>query len=419
MKKRKLFSTLTVFLFIFISVTFLTPQYLNAETRKFWIDTSHWETSKEWVSSGYWQVTPRQRWVDTSYTVTQGFWQDYTEKVWVTSGYWSSYWVDTSHWTWVSSGYWKSKWVDTSHWETRYRYVNRWVSCNKVFLYGTNSYGWSVYSFASKYKGRYEGTISGKRYRYRKYVIDYRPSYGGRVYAIRYECYQVLKNAVESYRVWISSGYWSRKWVDTSHWTWISSGYWKSKWVDTSHWENVAKGRWVDTSYTVSQGYWENYTETVWVDTSHWGTREEWVSEGHWVEAELNPKGKVLHTDRWNENRISYNLSKTGSPDDPRGYEIFFNGERFVLEAETAGDFDPESIHVEFLGTGFETDLTYTGNSTWEGYIWDTSFINFHDRDCVFKFTSSYDYEGDKFEIDDEVTVYIVRDYYWRLHRGF
>ena len=41
-----------------------------------------------------------------------------------------------------------------------------------------------------------------------------------------------------------------------------------------------------------------------------------------------------------------------------------------------------------------ETDLTYLGDNKWEGYIWDESFIyfhdNFHDRPCVFKFIASY-----------------------------
>ncbi|MCL5073823.1 MAG: hypothetical protein M1308_23465 [Actinobacteria bacterium] len=50
----------------------------------------------------------------------------------------------------------------------------------------------------------------------------------------------------------------------------------------------------------------------------------------------------------------------------------------------------------------------------WEGYIWDESFTYLHDRDCVFKFTAHY---GNGVEIEDEVTVYIVRDFYWELHR--
>ena len=71
---------------------------------------------------------------------------------------------------------------------------------------------------------------------------------------------------------------------------------------------------------------------------------------------------------------------------------------------------------MELLGTEFETDLTNLSGSRWEGYIWDESFINFHDRECTFKFTAYYE---NGVEIKDEVTVYIVRDFYWLLHREF
>jgi len=68
------------------------------------------------------------------------------------------------------------------------------------------------------------------------------------------------------------------------------------------------------------------------------------------------------------------------------------------------------------VGTRFETDLINSTNDKWEGYIWDESFINFSNRDCVFKFTAYYD---NGIVLEDEVTVYIVRDFYWLLHRGF
>ena len=172
----------------------------------------------------------------------------------------------------------------------------------------------------------------------------------------------------------------------------------------------------MDTSYTVSQGYWYYYSTTDWIDTSHWEYEDVWVEEGHWVEADINLEGRVLHTLQWDSNRISYNLSKTGTEDNPRGYEIFFNGEKFILNAYTTGEFEPDSIHVELLGTEFETDLINSSSNKWEGYIWDESFINFHDMDCVFNFTVHY---GNGVEIEDEVTVYIIKDFYLELHRGF
>ena len=428
MIKRRLFSTLTVFLFVFIFVTFLVPSDLNAETRKFWVDEGYYEDQDFWVTGGYFKDTQEKRWVDTSYKVTQGYWENYTINVWVSSGYTASRWVDTSHYVWVSSGYTASRWVDTSHYETRYRTVTGWVPCNKTFVY-QNLPSEPKNVILSKWVDyrdtKYTGIINGTRYKYWKSLYYVLPANNiGQVgawviFKTKYNCFEMEVTYTESYSVWVSSGYTAYYWVDTSHNVWVSSGYSQSYWVDTSHWETQTGKRWVDTSYTVTQGYWEYYTTRTWVDTSHWETRDVWVEDGYWVEAELDPDGKVLHTEKWNENRINYNLSKTGDPDKPRGYEVFFNGEKFVLEADTPGDFQPYSVHVEFLGTVFETDLTNTGDSKWEGYIWDDSFIYFHDRDCVFKFTASYDYNGEKFKIEDEVTVYIVRNYYWQLHRLF
>jgi len=418
-----------VFLVLFILITFILPTELAAEIHNFWVDTSHWETKPtEFIEGGYWQVTPRQRWIDTSYTVNQGYWRQTQQRRWVDTSYTVSqgYWEDYTYRVWVTSGYehyyTARRWIDTSHWEIKYRYVDSWVPTSKVFLYGTSSYGWSVYSFAAKYAGYYSGVINGKRYKYHKYVIDYRPSYGGRVYAIRYVCNYVLESVKEYYRVWANSGYWQdytdSYYVDTSHWE-NRTG---RRWVDTSYtvsqgyWEYYTTNVWVDTSYTVSQGYWYYYSTNDWIDTSHWEYEDTWVEEGYWVEADINLEGRVLHTLQWDRNRISYNLSKTGSEDNPRAYEVFFNGEKFILNAYATGDFEPDSVHVELLGTEFEADLTHSSGSRWEGYIWDESFINFHDRDCVFKFTSHYD---NGIEIEDEVTVYIVRDFYWLLHRGF
>jgi len=440
---------------VYVSSGYWQRYWAGYRWRVRWINTSHWETRYRnvsqaysvWVSSGYW----KNRWINTSHWETRYRNVSQAYSVWVSSGYWKNVWVDTSHWTWVNSGYWKTEkeayWADTSHWEnqkvkvggywyTRYREVEDWQPCNKTFVdrpHGGEGPTWFLAPIRRTEEdgnNPYKGTINGNTY---KFNIFYVYKYGGEtiveffictLFEIKYVCYEVLNWKKVAYSVWVPPDY-KKEWVDTSHM--VESGYWKSfsyrTWVDTSylksegHWET--KKEWVDTSHMVESGYWENYTKRTWVDTSHSETRKVWVDTSHWVEAELDPEGKVLHTEQWNINRINYNTLKTGDPEKPRGYEIFFNGERFVLEADTPGDFQPESVHVEFLGTKFETDLTKTGDIKWEGYIWDESFIYFHDRDCVFKFTASYDYNGEKFKIEDEVAVYIVRDYYWQLHRLF
>ena len=426
MKHRlKIFSTIIV---VIISILLVIPQNLFAKVTEYWVDTSHWGTTREWVEEGHYSTSLDKRWVDTSYWVTQGHWENYTDTVWVDTSHWveSGYWDNYTYLEWVTGGHYAygyiSKWVDTSHYETRYETISTWVSCNKIFYYGTTSYGWNVYKFAAKYEGNFEGTINGTRYRYRKYVIDYRPSYGGRVYAIKYECYQELKQVQTSYRVWVSEGHWEttmeRYWVDTSHWETRTGRRWidTSQWVEEGHHETKTGRRWVDTSYYVSEGHWEYYKETTWIDISHWEYNDQWIEDGYWVTADISLEGRVMHTLQWDKNRIQYNLSKTGTEDSPRGYEVFFNGEKFVLNAYATGEFEPVAVHVEFLGTGFGTDLNNCGESKWEGFIWDASFINFTSRDCVFKFTASY---ANGIVLEDDVTVYIVRDDYWRLHRGF
>ena len=124
----------------------------------------------------------------------------------------------------------------------------------------------------------------------------------------------------------------------------------------------------------------------------------------------------MLHTLQWDKNRISYNLSKIGTIYSPRGYEVFFNGEKFILNAYATGELEPGSIAVEFVDSSFDTEFTNSGGSKWEGEILDSSFINFHDMTCLFRFTASY---GNGIVLEDDVEVYIVRDDYWILHRGF
>ncbi|HAJ94882.1 MAG TPA: hypothetical protein DCP02_01495, partial [Actinobacteria bacterium] len=63
------------------------------------------------------------------------------------------------------------------------------MSANLTIYVGTSSYGWGVYSFAAKPAGKVTISYKGNRYRAYKDIIDYNPSYGGRVYAIKYICY--------------------------------------------------------------------------------------------------------------------------------------------------------------------------------------------------------------------------------------
>jgi len=191
-----------------------------------------------------------------SYTVSRGHWETGQYRVWVNS---SSVVAYTAY-----------RYVDTSHWETTISYVEVQKPVFFSVLHGTDSYGWSVYSFAAKFTGMKQVTYNGERYLANVYVIDYRPARGGRVYAVKYV---FLIKFVKEKRVgakWVSSGYWQP--------------YTAYRTIDTSRWETRTGRHWVDTSYTVSSGYWQAYTEKQWVDTGYYEDSRVWVSSGYYAE---------------------------------------------------------------------------------------------------------------------------------------
>ncbi len=72
----------------------------------------------------------------------------------------------------------------------------------------------------------------------------------------------------------------------------------------------------------------------------------------------LSVKGMVNHTDKWNENRTSFNKSKTGTSQSPRAIDVFWPGERFELRAEstdiaTNSSVTCISVEVELLQKWF------------------------------------------------------------------
>jgi len=126
--------------------------------------------------------------------------------------------------------------------------------------------------------GIFQFPNGGVTYKCRKSYIDYRPHYGGQIYAIKYECFSKKVRASYPYTYWVDTSHWETRrrydWIDTSHWEY------NRVWIDTSHWETRSSRKWIDTSYTVSQGYWEDYVDTIWVDTSHWKYEDVWIEDG-------------------------------------------------------------------------------------------------------------------------------------------
>ena len=128
----------------------------------------------------------------------------------------------------------------------------------------------------------------------------------------------------------------------------------------------------------------------------------------------LSIKGGVQHTEEWNNNRKGYNLKQSGSEESPRGYNVYWAGERFVLQGITTGL--PDTVEVTMTG-GYTTQLNPTNSdkTLWTGSLYDSSFENLPNGPVIFTFTAKNEYNTKV----DSVTVVISEDWseYFRSHR--
>ncbi|KGE19021.1 hypothetical protein [Paenibacillus wynnii] len=128
----------------------------------------------------------------------------------------------------------------------------------------------------------------------------------------------------------------------------------------------------------------------------------------------LTIQGGVKHTTEWNDNRIGYNLKKSGNPDNPRGYNVFWAGERFILQADTTGL--PDTVEVTMPG-GYHTQLSATSGAKtlWTGELYDPSFENLPNGPISFTFTAQNAFSTKV----DTVTVTISEEWseFSRSHR--
>lgn len=156
--------------------------------------------------------------------------------------------------------------------------------------------------------------------------------------------------------------------------------------------------------------------------------------------------GYVHHTDQWDTNRKRYNLKRFDdeinraipfkeylslSAPRMRGTNVFWSGEKFLLEAVTEGT--PKEVKVKILEeslsgnrheTGYHTRLSQTGKKKdggelWTGALWQSTMINRWGRKTPQKVVAIFEavYEGNKIKThEEEVIVDSNRDY-WQLHR--
>ncbi|NGM82633.1 hypothetical protein G5B47_09400 [Paenibacillus sp. 7124] len=128
----------------------------------------------------------------------------------------------------------------------------------------------------------------------------------------------------------------------------------------------------------------------------------------------LSVKGGVKHTAEWNNNRQNYNLKMSGDPESPRAYNVFWAGEKFMLQADATGL--PDTIDVNMDG-GFTAQLhpADSDKTFWTGELYDSSFEKLPNGPVTFTFTAKNEYNTKI----DKVTVIISENWseYFRSHR--
>jgi hypothetical protein len=152
-------------------------------------------------------------------------------------------------------------------------------------------------------------------------------------------------------------------------------------------------------------------------------------------------EGEVMHTDLWDDNRKRYNLKLFGEEVNrasafadyarlaaprPRGVNVFWSGERFMLRAGVAGD--PLSVDCAIAGyPAYATILTNSGRRNaadewiYEGSVWQSDMINRWGRtapiELTFVFTAHY--EGGVTKTHEARVIVDTYEDYRQLHRYY
>ncbi|OMF23474.1 hypothetical protein BK133_24085 [Paenibacillus sp. FSL H8-0548] len=107
----------------------------------------------------------------------------------------------------------------------------------------------------------------------------------------------------------------------------------------------------------------------------------------------LQLRGAVLHTELWDQHRKKFNLKASGNENLPRGYSLFWAGEKFVLEADTTltgTETKADSVAVQFGEYSTTLISTSSAPSHWKGTLWDSSFTKLAKGPIEFTFTAYY-----------------------------
>lgn len=107
----------------------------------------------------------------------------------------------------------------------------------------------------------------------------------------------------------------------------------------------------------------------------------------------LSVSGQVRHTDAWNDRRIESNAKAGGDANGPRGYNVFWAGERFVLRADTTDTATAtvaNAVNVTMNGRTITLSPLNAGRTKWGGEMWEEAFGQLPDGPLAFSFQAVY-----------------------------
>ena len=130
---------------------------------------------------------------------------------------------------------------------------------------------------------------------------------------------------------------------------------------------------------------------------------------------DIGLSGTVGHTNTWNDKRLKYNSLH---PISQRAENVFWPGEDFILNANTA--YTASSVSVNIEGTSFSTNLVQTSTNTWTGDLWDKSMVYWPNKNLNFIFTANFIINGITYTRTYIVPVIIDSSSgLWMQHREF
>lgn len=134
---------------------------------------------------------------------------------------------------------------------------------------------------------------------------------------------------------------------------------------------------------------------------------------------EASLTGRILHTDSWEQHRQTANLwyRSKGQYAKIRAQNTFWSGEKFVVEAEAAGEHLPETVEVHIAETAYQTQLVKR-DGVYRGQIFEKEMLFLWGQREPERLTFVFEAEidGSRYTDRQQITV-DDREGYFMLHR--